>query len=258
MFRISRHFRFVSNATTALLVALFVLSSGCSGSSKGFSLARRKERSLEECLTLAKKKSKSEDAIKCFESYKSRHFGQAGAAAADLAIADTYFKKKDYLVAAEAYNLFVESYPYHESAPYAYFQSGLSYLKQAPKTVDRDVTYLDYAQKQLAVVLTNYAGSPYAAEAKRSYDDVLGKMARKEYYVGRFYYKTGELLASIPRFQSVVTDYSGSPLEDKSFYYLVRALKRTGQSDLSRKYFEAYKEQYPDRMATIKKMAALF
>lgn len=238
-------------------ILLIALSTACAGSNKGFSLAHRKEKSLNDCLELAKKK-KGESAIKCFEAYKSRHFGQKGAAEADLAIADTYFQQKDYLVAAEAYNIFLESYPGHESEAYAYYKSGLSYLKTAPKTVDRDQTYLEYAARQLGAVITGYPNSPYAAEAKTHYEDVTGKMAKKDYYVGRFYYKTKEYLASIPRFQTVITDYQGSSLEDKSFYYLVSALKKTDQSDVARKYFEVYKEHYPERMETIKKMARLF
>jgi outer membrane protein assembly factor BamD len=249
-----------SAARRAFILACALMSAltvACAGKNKGFSLAHRKEKSLNDCLELAKKK-KGESAIQCFESYKSRHFGQKGAAEADLAIADTYFKQKDYLVAAEAYNLFLESYPEHARAPYAYYKSGVSYLKTAPKTVDRDQTYLEYAAKQLGIVVNGYPGSSYAGEAKSYYEDVTGRMAKKDYYVGRFYYKTKEYLASIPRFQTVITDYPGSSLEDKSFYYLVSALKKTDQSDVARKYFEVYKEHYPDRMESIKKMARLF
>lgn len=244
--------RFLSNA----LLALFLLATSCAGT-KGFTLAKSKEKDLNSCLELSRKK-KHEQAIQCFEAYRSRHVGSAMAADADLAIADTYFAQKDHIVAAEAYNIFTESYPYHARAPYAYFQAGLSYLKQAPKTVDRDQAVLDDAMQNFTTVLNSYANSPYAADAKKYADVVRFKMAKKNYYVGRFYFKTREFLAAIPRFETVITEYPQLGLDDKSFYYLIKALKKTKQSEMAERYFEIYKRYYPDRMKTIKKMAALF
>lgn len=237
-------------------VLLSLLVTSCAGT-KGFTLAKSKESDFNSCLALSKKK-KHDEAIQCLEAYRSRHTGSAIAAEADLAIADSYFAQKDFIVAAEAYNIFTESYPYHARAPYAYFQAGLSYLKQAPRTVDRDQNVLDDAMQNFMAVVNSYAGSPYAVDAKKYLDLVHLKTAKKNFYIGRFYFKTREFLAAIPRFETVITDYPKLGLDDKSFYYLIKALKKTEQSEMAARYFEIYKRYYPDRMKTIKKMAALF
>lgn len=229
----------------------------CSGK-KGFSLSDRgPAQDIAPCLTLLKKK-KNEDAIKCLETYKSRSTVSSESATADLGIADAYFNNKEYIVAAEAYNLFTQTYPAHVQTPYAYFRSGLSYYKQSPKSIDRDFGDLESSLKMFQVVTTYYNHTPFAAEARKYHEQARQKMARKHFYVGRFYYHYNEYLAAIPRFQAIVNDYQNVGLEEKTYYYLIKSLKETKQNDLAKSYFEIFKEFYPDKKNAIQKMARLF
>lgn len=240
-----------------LLVPTFFLAQ-CGSQKSSFSLSRsRSVDSLDSCFTLLKKK-KHEEAVRCFESYRSSHRGSSAVAIADLAIADSYFANKEYLSAAEMYKIFVESHPFHEKVPYAYLQSGKSYLKAAPKTVDRDQSLLDQALTSLETLVFYYKGSSVYEEATALYKKVKYRKAKKEFYVGRFYYKQREYLAAIPRFSEVVNKYTDSGLEDQSFYYLIKALKRTSQQQIAAGYFEAYKKYFPERKAQIRKMAEMF
>lgn len=224
----------------------------------GFSLSKKSgEKSLDTCLTLLKKK-KHDQAIKCLEAYKSRNFGKSNVAYADLAIADSYFNNKEYLVAAEAYGVFLESYPYHEKVPYAHLRRGMSYLKEIPKGVDRDQSYLDNALNSLGKVAKYYGNTPYGAQGRELYKLAKFKKAKQNFYVGRFYFRMKEYLAAIPRFETIVTEFTGLGLDDKSFYYLIKALKETNQRELAMRYFEVYKKIYPNRMKTIKKIARIF
>lgn len=230
----------------------------CGGDGKGFSLARKGPKpDLARCEALSQKK-KYEEAIKCFEVYKSREFGSTGAADADLAIADAYFRNKDYLVAAEAYNLFVQTYPRHERVSYAYLQSGMSYYKQIPKGIDRDFGSMDNAMSQFQTVLNYYPDSPYAEDARTYLALSQLKIAKKHFYIGRFYYRYNEYLAAIPRFEIIANDYPRVGLEEKTYYYLIRALKKTQQTELAERYFDIFKKFYPEKEKTIKKIAAIF
>lgn len=227
------------------------------GGDKGFSLARSAQtQDLSECLALIKKK-KHEKGIKCLESYKSRHFGDATAALADLAMADAYFDKKDWLVAAEAYNLFIESNPSHPKVAYAYLKSGVSYLKDSPKSVDRDQTSLDNSLKALGAVVDYYSFTPYAQEAKQYYDQARLKVARKDFYVGRYYYKNREYLSAIPRFEEIIREYPLLGLDEKSFYYLIRSLKEVEQTETAMRYFEVFKQHFPES-DYVKRIAGIF
>lgn len=232
-----------------------VVVSSCNGGG-GFSLSRADQsQDMTECLALLKKK-KHDKAIKCFESFKSKHFGDAAAAMADLAVADTYFHKKDYLVAAEAYQIFIEANPYHEKLAYAYYRAGLSYLKESPHAVDRDQNYLDNAVQYLGIVNKYYSNSAYAQLAAEAYEEARLKQAKRHFYIGRFYMKQREYLAAIPRFQTIVTDYPKLGLDEESFYYLVKALHRTEQKELAAQYFEVFKTHYPESKL-IKRIASI-
>ncbi|MBF0105427.1 MAG: outer membrane protein assembly factor BamD [Deltaproteobacteria bacterium] len=227
-----------------IVAFIFLVPLFASCRDQGFSLART-NKTLDECMTLLKKK-KHDKAITCFEAYKSRHHGEKGSTEADLLVADAYFLKKDYIIAAEAYQTFIEANPYNEKTPYAYYKAGLSYLKETPKAIDRNQEHLDLAVQYLGTVVKYYTGTPYAAAAGESFNEARLKQARRHFYVGRYYYKAREYLAAIPRFQAIVTDYSKLGLDEKSFYYLVNALERTSQRELAQKYFDVFKTYYPD------------
>lgn len=226
-----------------ILVSLVMVSCG---KGSGFTLDRSDIKSeLNDC-TLHLKKKKYEKAIKCFESYKSTHYGQASSALAELAIADAYFAKKEYLLAAEAYKTFARSHSYHAKAPYAYFQMGLCYIQETPKSIDRDQTYIDNAINAFDQVVSYYPQSNYAAIAQVNYDQARLKKAKLNFYVGRYYFRSKEYLASIPRFQTVVTEYSNLGLDEKSFYYLIKALQKTRQKELASKYYDVFQKHFPE------------
>jgi len=248
--------KFIQIIGVVFLVAPFFMLTSCRDGG-GVSLARSKsQQDMSQCLTLLKKK-KHEKAIKCFEAYKSRNYGQSGAAMADLAVGDAYFLKKDYLLAAESYLIFIESHPYHPKIAYAYYKAGVSFLKESPKQIDRDQTNLFKAIQYLGAVLKYYGNTEYAKMARVYYDQARLKQAKKHFYVGRFYFKTKEYLAAIPRFQLIVTEFPKLGLDEKSFYYLIKALHKTDQQDLATRYYDIFKEHYP-QSSYVKKVSSYF
>ena len=213
----------MKNLFINLFIIISVLATGLLVScekSDSFSLARlNKEQDIAKCQVLLKKK-KYKKALTCFEAVKSQNFGAVAGTLADLAIADTYFKQKEYMVAAEAYRLFIAAHPNHSKTPYAYYKAGLSYLKETPKSIDRDQSYLDNAISNLQAVVKYYPRTSYAELAFPYYEEALRKKAQKHFYVGKFYFKNKEYLAAIPRFQTVITKYPKLGLDEKSFFYL--------------------------------------
>lgn len=241
---------FMKNFLRIFLVWFFVIivSSGLISCNHdhGISLARSKDqKDLGQCLELLKNK-KRDKAIQCLEAYKSRHYGEASGILADLSIADAHFDKKEYLVAAEAYEIFIQTNPYHERAAYAYYKGGLSYLKATPKSIDRDQTYLDGAVRMLQTATSYYKNSEYTDLAQAALNEARLKQAERHFYIGRFYYRFKEYLAAAPRFQTIVTDYSQLGLDEESFYYLIQSLKKTEQKDLAEKFLQVFRESYPN------------
>jgi len=244
---------------TALFLAIGLLSfaTQCAGDKRGFSLERSRTRvDVDECFAFLKK-NKHEKAVKCFESYRSANRGSPLAAVADLAIADSYFAQKEYLSAAEMYKTFIEGYPFHEKIAYAYLQQGKSWFKAAPRQTARDQDVLDQAQQSLEIVIAYYKNSPYFEEAAALYKSVKFRKAKKEFYIGRLYFRQKEYLAAIERFKVVAGEYPDSSFTDESFYHLILGFKKINEPDLAQDYFSAYKNFFPERTDWIQKMDSI-
>lgn len=223
------------------LIGLFLVSCGAE---RRLPVSSSQDVEYRHCEQLASKK-KFDEAVECLEVFKSRFPSGQKAAEADIMIADNYFRQKEYLVAANAYREFAKEYPYHAKADYAYYKSGQAYLKEIPKAIDRDQDYLDSAIESFEMITKYLPNSAYGGLASGALKQALLTQAKKSYYVGRFYYKYGEYLAAIPRFEEIVVDYSGLGLDEKSFYYLILASRKTGQSEKAQRVLQVFKEAYP-------------
>ncbi|MBI2339699.1 MAG: outer membrane protein assembly factor BamD [Deltaproteobacteria bacterium] len=228
-------------SVSILTLCLLILSS-CGGALRP--PASGADAELNYCVQLSAKK-KYEEAVECLEIYKSRHRADNRASDADLLIADSYFRQKEYLLAAETYREFLEKYPSHPKADYAYYKAGLAYLEDTPKAIDRDQQYLDPAVQNFAIVPKYFPGSPYARLAEQKYAEARTKQARRHFYVARFYYKYGEYKASIPRFVTIIDEYPGGELDEKSFYYLTVACVKTSEMDKARQVVQAFEQRFP-------------
>ncbi len=229
--------------TIFLLITSFVSCGG--GGNKRLPPVSGMDAELTRCMQLSSHK-KYQDAVACLDVFKSRYPNTPQSASADLVIGDNYFNKKEYLLAAETYQSFLKNNPYHDKQDYAYFKSGMAYLKDSPKAIDRDQQYLETAAQNFSMVGRYFPNSQYLHESEDFYKKTVGRLAAREYYVGRFYYKYGELLSSIPRFTNVVKNFAGVGYDERSFYYLVMVGIRTNQPELARQAYLAFEQRFPN------------
>ena len=191
-----------SSFLTAILLC-FTLFPACGGKkSFKFSGSETDAEAIQKCLRLSEKKH-FEEAVECLEIFKSRFPESTYAVDAELQIADNYYNKKDWLLAAESYKLYARLHPNSDKLDYAYYRSGLAYEKLLPKGVDRDLSNLPDSEEAFATVFRRFPESPYAEESQAHYDAIKGRGAKKNMYVGKFYYKRSEYRAAIPRTCSV-------------------------------------------------------
>ena len=215
------------------------------GSKRGVGFNRGANQEVNRCLKLSSKK-RYQEAVECLEVFKSRYPSHQQAREADLWIADNYFRQKQYLVAAEAYQEFLKRHPLHPKADYAYYKSGRAYLKETPKAIDRDQTYLKVAQENFRMIGRYFPNSVYLDLATQAYEKTLLKEAKKHFYVGKFYYKYGEYQAAIPRFETIVRDFSSVGLEEKSFYYLILSALKIKEQALAIQAYSIFSQKYPE------------
>jgi len=225
-----------------LVIPVFLAFAGCSH--KPFlSNATDSNAALEECHKLSENNN-YEKANECLEVLKSRFAGSSSAAYADVDIGDNYFRKGDYLLAAETYIAFSKLHPSDEKVGYAYYKTGVCYLRENPKPIDRDQKYLETAIQYFELAMPRVPADLKDA-VREQWAEARMRIARRHFYIGRFYYRTGEYLAAIPRFQEVVTNYSGLGLDEKSLYLMGDSYLRVGQKERALEILSVFEQHFP-------------
>jgi outer membrane protein assembly factor BamD len=200
---------------------------------------------IQKCIRLSQKKH-YEDAIQCLEMFRARYPQSREGIEAELMIGDAYFDKKEYLLAAESYAAFIKLHPFHPKLDYAYYRRGLSLFKESPKAIDRDQQYLGEAISNLSSVVRGFPNSTYRTDALKYYREARLRVAKRHLYIGRFYYRTKEYKACIPRLMIVATQYEDTGLAPKALYYATSAHLGLKEFDGARNSYSMMATQYPD------------
>ena len=233
-----------------LLAFAFALLAGCARET--FDIGKEDpETELKKCVSLSQRKH-YEKAVECLEVFKSRFPQTQQGQEAELKIADTYYNQGQYLLAADTYLSFIKLFPAHPQMDYALYRAGLSYLKEAPKAIDRDQTYLVKAVEQLQIALRAAPNSPYQEAIIRDLSVAQDRLARRIFYIGRFYYRTGEYISASLRFGELVGLYPKSPLVPKTLFLLTKTNLDLGRKEDARKAVETLLQEHPNNRWTNK------
>lgn len=203
------------------------------------------EKEIQKCMKLSEKKL-FQEAVECMEVFKSHFPKSQWGIEAEIHIGDNYFRQKEYLLAADSYQSFTKLHPAHQKTDYAYYKSGLSYLKETPKAIDRDQEYLDDAIANFEIVIRGFPDTPYLNLAQTYLTEAKAKLAKRSFYIGRFYYKTGEYLAAIPRFQEVADNYRDTGLADRALYFATLANIKLDRLEEAKATFSKMSLEHPN------------
>lgn len=199
---------------------------------------------FNSCVKLSAK-GRFEDSVQCLEMFKARYPQTRLTEEAELRIGDAYFGKKDYLMAAESYSAFLKLHPRSSKSDYAYFKMGAAYFKEAPKAIDRDQEYLEKAIDNLEVVVNHFPGSSYSGLSSETLTVAKRRIAKRNFYVGNYYYKTGEYIAAIPRFKTVAERYPDSGIADRALYKAIEANLKVNDFDAAKECFGELVTKFP-------------
>ena len=136
-----------------------------------------------------------------------------------LRTADIAYCQKDLEDAARAYNDFINFNEDHDKAPYALYQVGMTYYVTL-KTLDLDLEALRQALEVFQEALARYPyNPPYTAKIIQRINDCKRRFAKREFYIGFYYYKRGKFHSAIGRFEYLLKTYPGF-IDDKALYYM--------------------------------------
>jgi outer membrane protein assembly factor BamD len=129
-------------------------------------------------------------------------------ALADLKTGDLYFKQESYTEAAAAYSTFIDLYPNHPQADYAFFQKIKSFYFDTPDIAARDQGPALDAARSAEQFLRRYPKSQYVNEAQTIRLKSLLKLAEKEAYIARFYENRQKFESSLRRWKNILENFS--------------------------------------------------
>lgn len=173
---------------------------------------------------------KYQKAIEMFLRVKEEYPLSKYALMAELGIADSYFSD-DLFVEAEAnYNEFLNLHPTNPNVPYVIYQVGMCHYKQMIE-IDRDQAETVKAKKEFERLISQYPGSKFATLAEKHLFECRKRLAEKEFYVGRFYFRAKQYRAALMRFETIARDYPHLGLDYKVGYFITETKRRIDQEE---------------------------
>lgn len=199
---------------------------------------------------------KFDDARLILNDIKSRDAGGRFGPLAQLRLADSYLKEEQPEIAVEEYRRFIELYIDHKYAPYAQYQTAMSYFGQI-EDKERGYDAALKALKEFEDLKERFPRNPYSQDVEEKIAKCREIIADYEYMVGDFYFRKKAYKGAIERLKIVIEQYPGFKDEAEVLYRLAVASKELGDEQASKEYFGLLSEKYPQSKAIEKAKKAL-
>ncbi|KRA59292.1 transporter [Caulobacter sp. Root655] len=222
--------RQAATVTAAVLVALSV--NACAGKHKKPSLAYE-ERPVELLYSTGANRldrGNWNEAVDYFREVERQHPYSEWSRRSILMTGYAHYQGNQYNEAISDADRFIGLYPGNPSASYAYYLKAVCYFEQIVD-VNRDQAATEQALASLRDVVQRYPNSEYAQDARLKIDMVNDQLAGKEMTIGRYYLKSGQTLAAIGRFRTVVDRHQTTSHTPEALYRLVESYMTLGLLD---------------------------
>ena len=204
--------------TVYLLVVLSLFLAGC------HEIKLTEEKSATELMVDGQKRLESRDyrsAIIAFQRVTDWYPFSEHVPAAELQIAEAYYKLKQYDQAASAYEKFANLHPRNPSTPYALYQVGRCFFDQM-YTIDRDQENAKKALLAFNIFLARYPDNEYTETVRAHVKDCQRSITAHELLVAKYYFKRKNYKAALLRFQKILKDYPDTGVQHIALQYVAQ------------------------------------
>jgi outer membrane protein assembly factor BamD len=184
------------------------------------------------------------DAVEYFREVERQHPYSEWSRRAILMTAYAHYQANNYGESIADAERFISLYPGNPSTVYAYYLKSICYFEQIVD-VNRDQASTEQAQNALREVIRRYPQSEYAADARLKMDMVNDQLAGQEMTVGRYYLRTGNSIAAVGRFRTVVDRYQTTSHTPEALYRLVEAYLTLGLAEEAKRNGAVLGYNYP-------------
>lgn len=212
------------SAITLVVIAAVALG-GCSVLHKKKPSLAYQERPVELLYSVGAERldrHRWSEAVQYFGEVERQHPYSEWSRRAILMTAYAHYESNAYAEAIADADRFIALYPGNASTVYAYYIKSICYFEQIVD-VGRDQASTQDAQLALAEVVKRYPNTEYALDARLKLDMTGDQLAGKEMTIGRYYLRSGDPIAAIGRFRTVVDKYQTTSHAPEALYRLVEA-----------------------------------
>jgi len=234
------------------VILILALAYGC-----GHSVPETKKESPEEIYNKAVAKLErkkflgvipyrnTEKAIELFQMIIDNYPNSKYAVLSELGLADAYFYRDEYDEAQSRYSEFYNLHPGNEYTPYAIYMSGRCF-EELSSSYDRDLTPVQNAIAEFTKIVRLYPDSKYYEDAQKRLNLLNEKIIKREFYIGRFYYRRKLYHSAIDRLEGLIRNYSNFENREQTLYYLYMSFYNIGDMDGTSKYYKKLLDEFPN------------
>jgi len=193
-----------------------------------------------------------DEAIAQFQTVKNKYPYSRFATESELKIADIQFERENYIESQNSYQIFKELHPRHPKSDYVTYQLAMSFFKQLPSTIDRDLSLADQAILYFEEVTNSYSTSEYVEKAKKKKNQCLRMLAEKVLYIADFYFIRDYYDSALSRYEQMLREYPGLGFNDRALYGAAYSAKKVKDKKKLEFYLSNLREKFPKSKWTAK------
>jgi len=179
------------------------------------------------------------EAARAFETVLSLGRGSEIAQESQFMLAESYYKNKEYLIAASEYRRYVTFHPRSERRVNAEFMEALSYYKISPR-YKLDQTDTERAITLFRIFIGKYPDSERVQEAAKYLDEMRLKLGRKSFTTANMYFKLRMYVSAAMYYQITIDNYPETPFAEESLALQIQAYTLYADLSVSEKQAERY------------------
>ncbi len=155
---------------------------------------------------------------------------------------EVYFEKQDYPEAAAEFSRFLELHKTHRMAPFAAYRLGYAYYRQHD-TIDRDLELIEKSLEAFQRIVRDHPASIHAEDSRRKIAELSDLIAKRELYIGWFYFRRGAYRAAVGRLFPVARQESSG--SEEALYYLALSYLKLNDRERAEQAAHELESRYP-------------
>jgi len=170
--------------------------------------------------------------------------GSGEATQGQYLLAKSYYDQGKYDLALLEFELIIDRYPNSEYVDDAYYFIGYCYFNESPD-LQRDLGLVGMAIDSFETVILDYQLSNRVEDAKKGLLEARTKLAKKNYYIGKFYLRQDKYQSAEIYFQDIIDNYNDTEFVDDSIFYIGECNQKNNLLENAVSYYQKYLDEYP-------------